>query len=79
MYIKTVNNQKNNYFIFYEIGLDRYISLICGASSIREVIAFPKTMDGKDLMSGAPAPITEEDKKLYHIQVLNQNKIKNVL
>ena len=36
-------------------------------------------MDAKDLTSGAPVPITEEDKKLYHIQVLNENKIKNVL
>ncbi|XP_058790960.1 aspartate--tRNA ligase, mitochondrial isoform X2 [Phymastichus coffea] len=53
------------------IGLDRYISLICKASSIREVIAFPKTMEGRDLMSDAPTSISEEDKKLYHIQVID--------
>lgn len=49
--------------------MDRYISIICGASSIREVIAFPKTIEGRDLMSEAPATISDEDKKLYHIQI----------
>lgn len=47
--------------------------MICGASSIRQVIAFPKTMEGRDLMSGAPALISEEDKQFYHIQVSNDN------
>lgn len=49
------------------------MSVICGAPSIRDVIAFPKTMEGRDLMSGAPARISEEDKKLYHIQVSNDD------
>lgn len=42
--------------------------MLCGSDSIRDVIAFPKTLEGKDLMSGAPVPISEEEKKLYHIQ-----------
>jgi hypothetical protein len=44
---------------------------LCDADSIRDVIAFPKTLEGKDLMSGAPVPISEEEKKLYHIQTAN--------
>ncbi|KAJ8672481.1 hypothetical protein QAD02_003740 [Eretmocerus hayati] len=52
------------------LGLDRYISILCGAQSIRDVIAFPKTIEGRDLMSNAPASISDEDKRLYHIQTV---------
>lgn len=53
------------------------MALLCGSDSIRDVIAFPKTLEGKDLMSGAPVPISEEEKKLYHIQTVDSASLDN--
>ena len=40
------------------IGLDRWSALLAGVDNIREVMAFPKTQSGSDLMLGAPSPIS---------------------
>lgn len=44
------------------------MSLLSGAKTIREVIAFPKTSEGKDLLTGAPSPLPESDKIYYHLK-----------
>jgi aspartyl-tRNA synthetase len=40
-------------------GLDRIVAMLGGHDSIREVIAYPKTSSGADLLTGAPAPVDE--------------------
>uniref|UniRef100_A0A665VS93 Aminoacyl-transfer RNA synthetases class-II family profile domain-containing protein n=1 Tax=Echeneis naucrates TaxID=173247 RepID=A0A665VS93_ECHNA len=51
------------------LGLDRLTSIIVGADSIRDVIAFPKSFRGRDIMSRAPDTVSEEELKPYHISV----------
>ena len=55
-------------FYFLVLGFDRLLSIICQEPSIRDVIAFPKSNDGKDPMSKAPATISIEEQNYYHIQ-----------
>lgn len=49
-------------------GLDRLIMLIAGRSTIRDVIAFPKTQSGADLMTGAPDEVSKKQLKELNIK-----------
>ena len=52
-------------------GLDRIVALMCGESSIREVIAFPKTAQAIDLMAGAPSAV--DAKQLRELRIKTDN------
>jgi aspartyl-tRNA synthetase len=49
------------------LGLDRITAILAGESSIREVIAFPKTAAAVDLMAGAPSPVDKKQLKELHL------------
>jgi aspartyl-tRNA synthetase len=51
------------------LGLDRIIAILAGESSIREVIAFPKTANAVDLMADAPSAVDAKQLRELHIQI----------
>jgi aspartyl-tRNA synthetase len=52
------------------LGLDRLIMILREIGNIRDVIAFPKTQSGADLMCGSPSPIDEKQLKEANIRVV---------
>jgi aspartyl-tRNA synthetase len=51
------------------LGLDRLVMILRGITNIRDVIAFPKTQSGADLMCGSPSPVDEKQLRETHIRV----------
>lgn len=85
---EEIRKQFKNYFEAFSygvpphggiaLGLDRLLTILLNESSIREVMAFPKTGDNRDLMMNVPAEVTKEQLKELHIKVIkSKNDKKN--
>jgi aspartyl-tRNA synthetase len=53
----------------FAFGIDRLVAIFAGEDNIREVIAFPKTQSGADLMTGAPKSITERQLRDLRVRI----------
>jgi aspartyl-tRNA synthetase len=54
----------------FALGLDRLIATMLARDSVKDVIAFPKTGKGEDLLVQSPNQITEQQQQTYHLRVI---------
>jgi len=76
---EEIKKQFSNYFEAFSYGvpphggiapgIDRFLTVVLNEPNIREVMAFPKTGDNRDLMMDVPAEVTEEQLKELHIKI----------
>lgn len=52
------------------LGFDRMMAILCETASIRDVIAFPKSASGRDLVVASPSRLTEQQLGEYKIRVV---------
>ena len=55
------------------LGLDRIVMILAGATSLREVIAFPKTAKAIDLMVDAPTPVSDQQMRELHLKTVTRS------
>jgi len=83
---EQIREQFSNYFEAFEYGvpphggiapgIDRFLAIILNEPTIREVIAFPKTGDNRDLMMGAPDIVSKEQLKELHLKIEKAKRVK---
>ena len=55
-------------------GIDRFLAIVLNEPNIREVMAFPKTGDNRDLMMQAPGDVEEKQLKALHLKITKKSK-----
>lgn len=58
------------------LGIDRLVAILANEPNIREVIAFPKTGDARDLLMNAPSPVPQKSLDEVHISLTTKSKLK---
>lgn len=59
-------------------GIDRIAAILAGEEVIREAMAFPKTGDARDVVMGAPSPVSEQQLSDVHIELSKEAKGKEI-